>query len=196
MDFKVVLALVAVAMTITGYFFYFRDIFANKTKPHAFSWLVWAALTSIAFFGQLSDNAGPGAWVTATTAAISFVVFALAIKKGEKDITRSDKLNLLGAGAALALWFITSDPLLSVILITIVDFLGFMPTIRKSYNKPHEETLVHYVLAGLKFVLAIVALDNYTLVTWLYPASLVAANLFFVFMLVVRRRKLEPVEPF
>lgn len=152
MDVKVGLALVAVAMTVVGYFFYFRDIFANKTKPHAFSWLVWASLTGIAFFGQLSDNAGPGAWVTAVTAVIAFIIFALAIKKGEKDITRSDKLNLLGAGAALVLWFITSDPLL--------------------------------------------ALDNYTLVTWLYPASLVAANLFFVFMLVVRRRKLEPVGPF
>lgn len=195
MDIKVILALVAMAMTLVGYFFYFRDIFANKTKPHAFSWLVWASLTGIAFFGQLSDKAGPGAWVTATTAAISFIIFALAMKKGEKDITRSDKLNLLGAGLALALWFITSDPLFSVILITIVDFLGFVPTIRKSYHKPHEETLIHYVLAGLKFVLAIVALDNYTIVTWLYPASLVAANLFFVFML-VRRRKLQPVEPF
>lgn len=78
----------------------------------------------------------------------------------------------------------------------MVDFLGFMPTIRKSYRKPHEETLIHYVLAGLKFALAVVALDNYTLVTWLYPASLVAANLFFVFMLVARRRKLEPTVPF
>lgn len=183
-------------MTLTGYFFYFRDIFANKTKPHAFSWLVWAALTGIAFFAQLSDHAGPGAWVTATTAAISVVIFLLAIKKGEKNITLSDKLNLLGAAVALGLWFITSNPLLSVILITVVDFLGFVPTIRKSYRKPHEETLIHYVLAGLKFVLAIAALETYTLTTWLYPASLVAANLFFVVMLVVLRRKIEPVEPF
>lgn len=196
MDVKVAFALAAVLMTVVGYRFYFRDIFAGKTKPHAFSWLVWAVLTGIAFFGQLSDNAGPGAWVTATTAIISVAVFCLALSKGEKNITFSDKLNLLGAAVALALWFITNDPLLSVILITIVDFLVFMPTIRKSYQKPHEETLIHYVLAGLKFVLAIIALENYSLVTWLYPASLVAANLFFVFMLVVRRRKLEPVEPF
>lgn len=123
MDFKVTVALVSIAMTIFGYFFYFRDIFAHKTKPHAFSWLVWAVLTGIAFFGQLSGDAGPGAWVTATTAVISFVIFALALVK-------------------------------------------------------------------------VLALENYTLVTWLYPASLVAANLFFAFMLVARRRKIEPVEPF
>lgn len=153
-------------------------------------------LTAIAFAGQISDGGGAGTWVTATTAATSFAVFGLAIKKGEKNITRSDKLNLGAAGFALLLWFFTSDPLLSIILITIVDFLGFLPTIRKSYSKPHEETLIHYVLAGLKFVLGIAALENYTLVTWLYPASLVAANWFFIFFLVIRRRKVTRIQPF
>jgi hypothetical protein len=190
MDFKLVIAIVSVIMTLVGYSFYFRDIFANKTKPHAYSWLVWASLTAIAFFGQISDNAGPGAWVTATTAVISFIIFGLAIKKGEHDITVSDKLNLAGAGLALLIWFFTNDPVFSIILITIVDFLGFIPTIRKSYYKPQEETLIHYVFAGLKFILAIIALDNYTITTWLYPASLVAANLLFIPMLIIRRKQL------
>lgn len=192
MNFKVGVAIVSIIMTLVGYSFYFRDIFANKTKPHAYSWLVWASLTAIAFFGQLSENAGPGAWVTATTALISFVIFGLAIKKGEQQITKSDRLNLAGAGLALLIWFFTNDPVFSIILITIVDFLGFIPTIRKSFNKPHEETLIHYVFAGLKFVLAIVALDNYTLTTWLYPASLVVSNLLFVPMLIIRRKQLTP----
>lgn len=196
MDFKLAVALVSIVITLIGYFYYFRDIFAGKTKPHAFSWLVWASLTAIAFAGQLSDGGGAGAWVTGVTAAISFVIFALAITKGEKNVTKSDRFNLLGALFALVLWFVTSDPLLSIILITVVDFLGFMPTIRKSYHKPREETLIHYVLAGLKFALAIVALEHYSVVTWLYPASLVAANLFFVLLLVTRRRKIAPVEPF
>lgn len=113
MDFKIFVAGVSIVMTLTGYSFYFRDIFAGKTKPHAYSWLVWASLTAIAFAGRLSDNAGPGAWVTAVTAAISFVIFGLAIKKGEHNITRSDKLNLLGAAFALVLWFFTSDPVFS-----------------------------------------------------------------------------------
>lgn len=195
MDYKVLIALVSVAMTLAGYYYYFRDIFAGKTKPHAFSWLVWSSLTAIAFAGQVSEDAGPGAWVTGVTALVSFFIFILATKKGEKNITKSDKLNLFGALIALALWFLTSDPLSAIILITIVDFLGFLPTIRKSYSKPYEETLATYLLSGLKFLLAILALNNYSLTTWLYPASLVLANLFFVLMLVFRRKKLGPVVP-
>ncbi|MCA9330926.1 hypothetical protein KC957_02680 [Candidatus Saccharibacteria bacterium] len=184
------IAVISVIMTIFGYSFYFRDIFAGKTKPHAFSWLVWGTLTGIAFFGQLADGAGAGAWVTATTSLISLVIFFLALQRGEKEIKFSDKLNLLGAGVALVLWAVTSGPLLSIILITIIDFLGFLPTIRKSYYKPQEETLIHYVFAGLKFVLGIMALDNYTVVTYLYPLSLVLANWWFIIFLVVRRKQL------
>jgi hypothetical protein len=194
MDTKLILASIAIVMTLVGYSFYFRDIFAGKTKPHAYSWLVWALLTAIAFAGQLHDNGGAGAWVTGVTAAISFIIFFLAIKRGEKNVTRSDKINLAAALLAILPWLLIGDPLFSVILITIIDFLGFLPTIRKSWHKPHEETLIHYVLAGLKFVLAILALDIYTLTTWLYPASLVAANLFFVIMLISRRKKHVVIE--
>ena len=189
MDLKLVVALISIGITASGYYFYFRDIFAGRTRPHAYTWLVWASLTAIAFFGQIHDGAGAGAWITGLTAAVSFVIFGLALSKGEKEITRLDKLSLLSAMFALALWPVTSDPLLSMVLVTATDFLGFVPPIRKSYGKPHEETLVSYVLAGLKFALAIIALENYTVVTWLYPASLVVANLAFVFMLVIRRRK-------
>ena len=191
METKTIIALASIAMTIFGYSFYFKDIFAGKTKPHAFSWLVWATLTSIAFFGQLSAGAGPGAWVTATTAAISFIIFWLSLTRGEKDITKSDKIFLGASFFAIIPWLLTKYPLISIILVTVIDFLGFLPTIRKSIKKPYEETLIHYVFAGLKFLLAIIALDNYTLVTWLYPASLVLANWLFIVLLVVQRRKIS-----
>lgn len=183
-------------MTLVGYFYYFRDIFAHKTKPHAFTWLVWASLTAIGFAGQLSDNGGAGAYITAVTAAISFIIFFLALFRGEKEITRSDWLSLAGAAVALLLWLLTDSPVLAVILITLVDFLGFVPTIRKSIRKPHEEILISYALAGLKFILAIVALDNYSVVTVLYPASLVFANLLFVLLLISKRRKILARETF
>jgi len=186
---KILIAAVSIPITVVSYWFYFRDIFAGRTKPHAYTWLVWAVLTASAFAAQLHGHGGPGAYVTGLTALVSFIILGLAIWRGEKGITTSDKLSLGGALAALLIWFFTSNPVLAIILISVIDFLGFLPTIRKSYHKPYEETLITYMLSGFKFVLAILALDTYTLVTWLYPASLVAANLLFVVMLVVRRRQ-------
>ena len=172
-EYKMILGTIAILIALAGYVPYFRDIFAGKTKPHAFSWLVWALLTGIAFFGQIFDRGGAGAWVTGFTAIVSFVIFFLALQRGEKNITLSDKWSLGGAGVALVLWYFTNSPLGSVILITIIDALGFYPTFRKSYHKPHEETMLTFFLSGLKFVIAILALQHYSVVTYLYPASLV-----------------------
>jgi len=190
-EYKMILGTIAILIALAGYVPYFRDIFAGKTKPHAFSWLVWALLTGIAFFGQIFDRGGAGAWVTGFTAIVSFVIFFLALQRGEKNITLSDKWSLGGAGVALVLWYFTNSPLGSVILITIIDALGFYPTFRKSYHKPHEETMLTFFLSGLKFVIAILALQHYSVVTYLYPASLVLMNFIFVGLLIVRRRQLK-----
>lgn len=191
MSFKLAIAIASVVMTIAGYLFYFKDIFAGKTKPHMYTWLIWGLLTGIAFFGQLADGAGTGAWVTGVTAAVSFLIVALSFKYGEKNITRSDTYFLIASLASIVLWLVTNDPLLSIILITIVDFVAFVPTIRKSLIKPGEETLIHYFFAGGKFVLAIIALENYSIVTTLYPLSLVLANWLFVVLVLIRRDQLS-----
>ncbi|MBU1112174.1 MAG: hypothetical protein ABIG93_01935 [archaeon] len=188
-EYKAILGIIAIVLALAGYIPYFRDIFLGKTKPHTYTWLVWASLTGIAFFGQMFDGGGAGAWVTGFTALVSFVIFFIALKKGEQSITTSDKWSLFGACIALVLWFITNNPLGSVILITLIDALGFYPTFRKSYHKPHEETMSTYFLSGLKFIIAIIALQNYTVITWLYPASLVLMNFVFVGLLVVRRKQ-------
>jgi hypothetical protein len=188
-EYKVVLGVLAILFGFTGYAIYLNGVFRGNIKPHAFSWLVWAFLAGIAFFGQNFDAGGAGTWVTGFTALVCMFVFFLALKKGEKNITFSDKLSLFGAVVALLLWFLTNNPLASIILITLIDVTGgYYPTVRKSYHKPHEETISLYFLSGLKWVVAIAALENYSLITWLYPVSLIITNFLFVGMLIVRRK--------
>ncbi len=189
------IAIVAVILTLVGYSQYFKNIFSGKTKPHAFSWLIWASLTGIAYFAQISDGAGPGAWVTGLTAVISFIIVGFALFKGENNITRSDWFTFIAALSAIPAWLITNDALLSVIIITAIDALGFYPTFRKSWMKPFEETAIHYFLAGVKFLLAVIALENYTVITVLYPFSLVVMNALFVMLLLIRRNALKIPEP-
>lgn len=190
MGWRTALGAAATLMALVAYVPYFRDMLAGRTKPHAFTWLIWGVLTAIAFAGQVSEGAGPGAWVTGFTAAVSFVIFVTALRRGEKDLPLVDWLSLAGAALALALWAATDQPLVAMILITLIDALGFLPTFRKSWLRPWEETAVTYALSGLKFVIAIVALENFAVTTWLYPASLVLMNGLFVGMLVLRRRQL------
>ncbi len=190
-EFKIILGIIAVIIGLISYFPYIRNIFRGKTKPHAYSWLVWTILTGTAFFVQILNKGGAGAWVTGLTAVFCLVVFILALKKGEKNITLSDKLSLGSAFLALLIWYLTSNPLIAVILIIIIDALGFYPTFRKSYHKPHEETAIMFFLAGLKFGIAIIALESYTPITYLFPVYLVISNWILVSMLLIRRKQLS-----
>lgn len=190
---KSTLGIIAVIIGFLGYVPYFQTIFSGRTKPHAFTWFVWGSLTAIATAGQIAGGGGAGAWVTGFTAFISYTIFLLALVRGVKYFPISDWLCLAGCIIAAALWLITSDPLIAVILITIIDAVSFIPTIRKSYSNPYSEPAFTYSLSSLKFLIGIIALEQFSPVTVLYPASLVLANGGFVAMLVVQRRRLSSV---
>jgi hypothetical protein len=192
MGYRGILGIAATVIALISYIPYFRDIVARKTRPHAFTWLIWGTLTAIAFVSQIVGEAGPGAWVTGFTALVCLVIAGIAAFDGERNITRVDWLALAGAGVALIAWFLTRGPLLAVILITIIDEIGFVPTLRKSYYRPHEETVSTFFMSGFKWVLGLVALERFTVTTALFPLSIVLASWLFVVMLLVRRRQLGP----
>lgn len=192
---KEILGTLATLIAFASYAPYLWGIFKGYVKPHAFSWLVWGLLTAIGFFAQVSDNAGPGAWVTGFSAAITIFIACIAYFRNDRNyISKSDWYTFGAALLAIPLWLITDNPLWSVILITVIDALGFYPTFRKGFHLPHEELALSFFLSGFKFALALFALENFTLITALYPFSLVVMNGIFVCMLLIRRRMITGVK--
>jgi hypothetical protein len=188
---KNVLGIAAIVIGVYSYIPYFRDILAGTTKPHAFTWFVWFLLTALAYGAQVSDGAGAGAWVTGFTAVVALAVTITALKVALQNIVALDWVFFVGSLAALGLWLLTKDPVGSVVLITLIDALAFVPTFRKSFHKPQEETASTYALSALKFGVSLAALNAITLTTTLYPISLVVTNGLFVAMVTWRRKRLN-----
>ncbi len=187
---KTLLGLVATALVFIGYIPYLRDIVKGKTKPHVYSWFLWSFVTLIAFALQLSGGAGTGAFVTLAAAVMCIAVIVLGfIHNSQVKIVWIDTLFLIFAVVALLLWLVAKQPVLSAILTTLIDLLGFAPTVRKSWNNPHSETLSFYWLNTFRFGLALVALQNYSIITALYPITWLTANGLFALMLVLRRKQ-------
>ena len=192
MSIKSILGSISVLVAIIGYIPYIRNILIGKTKPHALSWLVWAALSAIAFAVQVINNGGPGAWLLGVTAAVTLSIFLMSLKKGETSILLVDWLSLLLAVTALLLWFFTKNPLASIVLISITDMVGgFFPTFRKSFHKPHQETISLYLIYALSILFSLAALRRFDIINVLYPATFVLVNLCMVIFLYVRRRQLS-----
>ena len=153
---------------------------------------MWGFVTLIAFALQVSAGGGIGAYVTFTAGLLCTIVFIIGFtKKGKKDITQVDTIFFILALIALGFWLIAKQPVISAILTTGVDLLGFAPTIRKSWNKPYSETLSFYLLNTIRFILAVFSLQRYTIVTALYPLAWIFGNGLFGLMLIMRRKQLK-----
>lgn len=175
---------------LMGLAIYLYSIKVGESKPHFFSWFVWALLMLIAFFAQISDGAGAGAWVIGVSGFCCLAISIYALFKGEKNITRSDWLAFISALTAIPIWYVTKNPLYAVILVSLIDLAAFFPTFRKSWSKPLEESLLTYTICAVTYAMSIVALENFSFTTVLYPATLIVANTSFVTMLLIRRKML------
>jgi len=151
-----------------AYIFYLRGIYQRHLKPHCFSWLLGGLMTWIAFAAQIQDHAGLGKWTNFFTAFMCSLIGVLAIKYGEKNITKTDWCALIGCLFCILLWVVTDDPTLSIILLVIIDVGTMYPTYRKTYHKPSEESALTASLNALKFILGFMALDKYTISSALF----------------------------
>lgn len=148
-------------------------MFTGKTKPHAFSWLVWGILAGNGFFAQVSAHGGIGTWVTGMTSIASLTICCFAFRMGAIKPTRFDWIMLSIALMGLLLLLVVKDKEIALCLTLFSLAAGFAMNIRKAYLKPGEENATAFWLNTLKFVPAIFALSSFTFLTVAYP--LVAA---------------------
>ena len=187
--FKFLFSSIAILLTFIAFIPYIRSILTGTTKPHVFSWLIWGTTTIIVFFAQLQAKAGIGAWPMGISGVITLFIALLAfLKRADVSISNIDYLFLILALASLPFWYLTSNPLWAVVLLTLVELLGFGPTIRKAYYLPHEENRLFFLLFMLRNIFTLLALEHYSLTTVLFPVSVNISCLFLIIMISYRRK--------
>lgn len=187
--YKEILSVFAIALTFAAFAPYIRTIIRGTTKPHVFSWLIWGTTTFLVFLAQLEAKGGVGAWPIGVSAVITiFIAFLAYAKRADITVTKIDWLFFLAALSSLPLWYLTSDPLWAVVILTTVDVLGFGPTVRKAYNFPHSESLLFFALFAARNIIVIGALETHSVTTVLFPAVIAVACMFLITMATYRRR--------
>lgn len=190
-EIKNSIGILATILVFLGYIPYLRDIAKGKTKPHIYSWFVAGFVAIIIFALQVSGGAGIGSVVTLAAGIMCLLVIVLGlIHKSDVEIVWIDTVFLVLAFIALGLWLFAKQPVISAILSTVIEVLGFIPTVRKSWNRPFTETLQSYYLNIFRFSFALLALQTYTIVTTIYPITWILFNCVFSLLLVIRRKQL------
>lgn len=195
MQYKELLSAVAISLTFIAFFPYIRSIIRGTIKPHMFSWVIWGTTTFVVFLAQLEGHGGAGAWPIGVSGSITIFIALLAfMKRADIVITKTDWLFFVSALSSLPFWYFTSNPLWAVVILTTVDVLGFGPTVRKAYEFPHSESLLFFALFTARNFIAIMALENYSVTTVLFPAVVAITCILLMVMVKFRRRGLAHLD--
>ncbi len=194
--FSMLMSGVATILTIVSFVPYIVDIWRNQTKPHVLSWTIWAMTTCVVGVAQWVAGAGWGAWPTLISGGITVGVAGLAAYRVDQvTITRWDWVLFGIALGMVPLWGLTHTPIWSVIVLTLVDVLGFIPTIRKSWHDPYSENLTMYGLMGIRNAFGIVSMESFTVTTLIFPTAMLAAILVTTPLIAWRRYHLKNQNP-
>jgi hypothetical protein len=188
MNIKLIFAITSALLGIISFFPYAKDIFRGKTQPHAFTWLIWSITQGTAVAALWYGGGGIGALGLTVGTLFVFLVFLFSLRFGTKNIRKIDAVILCGALLAVALWWRLHNPLFAVILVTIIDVFGYIPTFRKTFEEPWSETVIAWVGFLVANVFSLLALQEYNLLTMSYVVSISLANLSVVILALSRRK--------
>lgn len=182
------LIILTIIFTVLANAYYIVTIFQWKTKPHIYSWLIWAIINIAACLIQLQHGAGWGALTLWLGGFICIFVTIISLWYGEKHITRFDTITFIIALGIIPLWLWAQQDMLAMILAISLDALSFLPTVRKSFHKPREENLLPYFASGASFFMSLFLAEEKTLINILYPAVICGVNFSFIGYIWLRRK--------
>lgn len=180
------LSIFAGVLFITGFVPYIRAILRKETKPAKASWAIWAILDSITLAGMFCEHAINGQIVAAVVGA--WLIVFLAIKYGTSGWTKLDKFCLVGAVLGIALWQLSSNPVLGILTSLGVVFLGAIPTFVSAWKEPGRENKLAWTMFWVSCVCAVIAVPQWTLADAAQPITFLVIESVMVYILYIHPR--------
>ncbi len=175
-DYKFIFIVVAISLMLYSYIPYFVDMFAGKTKPHIYTWIIWfitqGTASAAAIYGG-SGMTGFGLW---SGTFMVFLVVISSLKFGTKNITISDTISLCLALFSVILWWQMKNPLPAVLMVSLIDGLGYIPSFRKTWQDPNSETPSFWLVICLSTIFTLLANTNFSLITTFYLIVMTICN--------------------
>jgi heme O synthase-like polyprenyltransferase len=193
---RTTLIVISSVVTVASVMPYLLDILKGKTKPRVVSWFTWSVLTAIASAASLADHQYASAVLTlCATIETAMVVTLGIVKSGDRTLEKFDIYCLSGAVVGLLLWLLFNSPAIAVAASVIIDFVGMLPTIKHTWQKPHEETRLTFVLASIGGLCTVFAASDHRITAVAYPVYIVFANALLAAIIIVRHRYAVAGEP-
>jgi hypothetical protein len=183
MDLSRVLGQVAGLISLLGFIPYIVEILRGTTRPNRATWWIWTVVGAMLCASYYASGARHSIWVPLSYTVGPFITALLSLKYGEGGFDRFDRTCLAVALLSLVAWWLIRAPLLALAMNIGVDLMGALPTLRKSYHAPEEESFLSWGIFFVANALNVCAIGMWSPATAVYPIYLVALSGFLVALL-------------
>jgi hypothetical protein len=178
-----------------GLLIYARSIVLGSTKPSQATWSIWTLNAFLLLGSYYLSGARDTAWLSVGYAIGLCVISILSLKYGVTGWGTLDKVCLAGALLAAGLWIWTGSALLAFILTLIIDMLGIIPTIWKTWFEPGEEDLTSWTILLIGGISSIFAIEKWEFVVASYPLQITVTTLIIVLFILIRKPSVYDAKP-
>lgn len=167
--------LLGAAANLLGSVAYIRDTFYGTTRPNRVSWLLWSVIPLIAAFAGIADGVTWAVIPVFMSGIVPLIIFlsSFANPNAHWRLARLDYVCGALAVAAIALWLITDEPLVAIVLAVAADLLAGIPTLYKAWKYPETETGIAFITGAFSGLTAFAALNTGAPAEYIFPAYLV-----------------------
>nr|MBI3540879.1 hypothetical protein [Deltaproteobacteria bacterium] len=156
-------------VTFVAFIPYVIQMLRGRNRPNRATWIIWTVV-GFNFLVTYHDlGATDALWVTIGNLSAFFIVMLLSFRYGEGGWTLFDKACLAGAGLGMLVWWHFHSSLLALWISIVVDFLGALPTLWKSYKDPESEDFLSWTLFLTANTLNLFAVDQWNFSQSPYP---------------------------
>ena len=180
-------------ITLVGLLVYARSVAIGSTKPSQVTWFVWTLNAFLLLASYHASGAKETIWLSAGYTLGLFIISALTIKYGHSGWGLVDKICLVGAAAGVLLWWVTGSSLTAFSTSLIIDLVGIIPTMYKTWIDPVEEDKTSWVILLIGGVFSLLAIEEWNFIIAWYPLQVTVTTAIIVWF-VFRKKKIVTVQ--
>ena len=188
-DAGVVAGLLAAIVAAVAFVLYLRATFRGETKPNRATWWILTVVGFMLTASYYSLGARHTMWLALTYALCPLITALVSLKYGEGGWTQFDRACLGVAGLSAVLWWLCHSPLVALLINLFIDFVGLLPTMRKSFLNSKSEDRAAWTLGFAASAINLFAVEEWKFAIAVYPIYMVAGNGLIVALLYRRRFK-------
>lgn len=187
LDLKLLATILSMALGALAFLPYLISIKKDTARPHPYTWLILTLTQATATAGLFAGHAGLISYGFLTGTLMTGVIFLLSLRHAKESIARGDNIILTAALIAMAMWWILDHHRVAIFMVSIIDFIAYIPTMRKVWRNPTSESATAWTLFALSFLFALLALESYNMLTVPYLIAVLLADTIIATLVFARR---------